>query len=117
MTLTQLKTLIRETKPAQRRKLYEWLDELIRRDQESDTRNTSESKRDKIEESAADGRTYRLQSVLCGKKGCKCTDGELHGPYWYAYWSEGGKVRSQYIGKRLPKGVKPQRSAKSRGVR
>ena len=22
---------------------------------------------------------------------------KLHGPYWYAYWSEGGKTMSQYI--------------------
>lgn len=101
MTLTQLKTLIRETKPAQRRKLYEWLDELIRGDQESGTRDTSESKREKIEESAANGRTYRLESVRCGKKGCKCADGKLHGPYWYAYWLENGKTKSQYVGKKF----------------
>jgi hypothetical protein len=101
MTLTQLKTLIRETKPSQRRKLYEWLDELMRGDQESGTRDTSESKREKIEETA-DGRTYRLESVRCGKKGCKCAHGKLHGPYWYAYWMENGKTKSQYVGKKPP---------------
>ena len=43
--------------------------------------------------------TYRLESVKCGKPGCtKCP----HGPYWYAYWREGGKVRSRYIGPELP---------------
>lgn len=43
--------------------------------------------------------TYRLESVDCGKQGCtKCP----HGPYWYAYWREGGRVRSRYIGKRRP---------------
>ena len=51
------------------------------------------------------------------KERCKCAEGKLHGPYWYAYWSEGGKTRSQYIGKRLPKGVKPARDVKSRRVR
>ena len=25
-----------------------------------------------------------------------------HGPYWYAYWKEDGRTRSQYIGKELP---------------
>ncbi|MDQ4125013.1 MAG: hypothetical protein M3134_05370, partial [Actinomycetota bacterium] len=36
--------------------------------------------------------TYRLESVKCGKPGCtKCP----HGPYWYAYWREEGKVRSR----------------------
>ncbi len=43
--------------------------------------------------------TYRLESVKCGKPGCtKCP----HGPYWYAYWREEGKVRSRYIGPELP---------------
>jgi len=43
--------------------------------------------------------TYRLEKVSCGKncKGCP------HGPYWYAYWREGGKTRSKYIGKNLRK--------------
>jgi len=49
-------------------------------------------------------RRYRQQMVKCGKKGCtRCP----HGPYWYAYWREGGKVRTQYIGKELPEGAEP----------
>lgn len=45
--------------------------------------------------------TYRLESVRCGKPGCtKCP----HGPYWYAYYREGGKVKSRYIGQELPPG-------------
>lgn len=103
MTLTQLKKLIRQTKPAQRKKLYEWLDELVRLDQEPATLGASESRTEKIKESAADRRTYRLESVRCGKKGCKCAEGKLHGPYWYAYWLENGKTKSQYVGKKLPR--------------
>lgn len=42
---------------------------------------------------------YRLKSIRCGKPGCtRCP----HGPYWYAYWREGGRVRTRYIGKDLP---------------
>ncbi|MGQ0679203.1 MAG: hypothetical protein ACT4OM_06030 [Actinomycetota bacterium] len=42
--------------------------------------------------------TYRLEPVRCGKAGCsRCP----HGPYWYAYWREGDKVRSRYIGRKL----------------
>ena len=42
--------------------------------------------------------SYRLEPVNCGKPGCsKCP----HGPYWYAYWREGGRVRSKYIGRQL----------------
>ena len=44
--------------------------------------------------------------VRCGKVHCHCMKGSVgHGPYWYGYWREpGGRVRSGYIGKRLPKG-------------
>jgi hypothetical protein len=42
--------------------------------------------------------SFRQQHVRCGKAGCtRCP----HGPYWYAYWREGPKVRSRYIGKTL----------------
>lgn len=43
------------------------------------------------------GITYERKAVLCGKKGCN----KLHGPYWYAFWSAGGRVRSVYIGKKF----------------
>jgi hypothetical protein len=43
--------------------------------------------------------TFRQQSVKCGKAGCTTCP---HGPYWYAYWREGGRTRSRYIGKRRP---------------
>jgi hypothetical protein len=49
-----------------------------------------------------DSRTYRQVFVRCGRPTCKCTRGELHGPYWYAYWSDGGRSRSAYVGKTLP---------------
>src|SRR6266700_7782569 len=46
--------------------------------------------------------TYRLEPVRCGKDGCtRCP----HGPYWYAYWREDGRLRSRYIGKQLPEGA------------
>ncbi len=48
--------------------------------------------------------TYRLEPVRCGKRGCtRCP----HGPYWYAYWREDGRLRSRYIGKTLPEGEGP----------
>jgi hypothetical protein len=43
----------------------------------------------------------QLERVRCGKASCRCADGELHGPYWYEYWSEAGKTRSRYVGKAL----------------
>ena len=51
----------------------------------------------------ATGRLYKQEPSFCGKERCKkCAKGEGHGPYWYAYWWEGGKTRKKYIGKTLP---------------
>lgn len=58
------------------------------------------------EDEGRDHNTYRLVSVRCGKENCKCTQGSGHGPYWYAFWSEQGKTKSKYIGKKRP----PKRS-------
>jgi len=50
--------------------------------------------------------TYRQQFTRCGKKRCrKCQEGQGHGPYWYAYWSENGRTVSKYIGVHLPEHV------------
>jgi hypothetical protein len=45
---------------------------------------------------------YRQQRIRCGKDCAACP----HGPYWYAYWKEGGRARSQYIGRELPADVR-----------
>ena len=50
--------------------------------------------------------TYQLQYRKCGKATCStCREGPGHGPYWYAYWREGARLRSGYIGKVRPEGV------------
>jgi hypothetical protein len=50
--------------------------------------------------------TYQLQYRKCGKPTCgTCKSGVGHGPYWYAYWREGQKLRSGYIGKTQPEAV------------
>ncbi|HEV2404763.1 MAG: DUF6788 family protein [Ktedonobacterales bacterium] len=50
--------------------------------------------------------TYQLQFRKCGKPTCgTCKRGLGHGPYWYAYWREGSKLRSGYVGKIQPAGV------------
>ena len=52
---------------------------------------------------AAVRKTYRQRYIKCGKASCStCADGPGHGPYWYAYWRDGLKVRSTYIGKQRP---------------
>lgn len=54
-----------------------------------------------------EGVTYFRKCRTCGKPGCKCQFGELHGPYWYA--TEHGRV--QYLGRTLPEGVTRARAA------
>ena len=50
--------------------------------------------------------TYQLQYRKCGKPTCStCKSGVGHGPYWYAYWRDGAKLRSGYIGKVQPTAV------------
>jgi len=55
------------------------------------------------DEHAGEGVTYRLETVRCGKPSCSSCP---HGPYWYAYFREGGRLRSRYIGRDLPADVK-----------
>ena len=39
----------------------------------------------------------------CGKPGCRCARGELHGPYFYRYWYEAGRRRKAYVSRdRVP---------------
>lgn len=60
-----------------------------------------------IDEPESAGRgsvTYRQERVRCGRDGCTTCP---HGPYWYAYWREDGRLRSRYIGKELARGLVP----------
>lgn len=49
--------------------------------------------------------SYQQQYRKCGNAKCKCKDGRGHGPYWYAYFWHEKRLKSQYIGKKLPEGV------------
>ncbi len=33
----------------------------------------------------------------CGKPGCRCARGALHGPYFYRFWREDGRLRKVYV--------------------
>jgi len=48
--------------------------------------------------------TYSQQYRRCGKAGCSlCAAGAPgHGPYWYAFWRDGGRSHSRYLGKQAP---------------
>jgi len=115
MNLLQLKHAMSRLSLSQLRKIDEWLHELIRRAQEADRVEKHSSRKQTTAEQALDNKTYRLESVRCGKENCKCARGQLHGPYWYSYARQKEGVTSQYIGKRLPSKLAkklPRRSGK-----
>jgi hypothetical protein len=33
----------------------------------------------------------------CGRSGCRCERGQLHGPYFYLRWREGSRQRRRYV--------------------
>ena len=41
--------------------------------------------------------SVHAQWVKCGKPGCRCARGELHGPYFYLFWRENGRLRKKYV--------------------
>jgi hypothetical protein len=105
MSLIQIKQAVRLLSLGQLKKLDEWLGELIRNVEEAERAKKSSSRKRAVAEQTFDGRTYRLESIRCGKEKCKCARGKLHGPYWYSYTRVKDKVKSQYIGKSLPKDI------------
>jgi hypothetical protein len=60
-----------------------------------------------IADDESDHVTYRLEKVRCGKPECSSCP---HGPYWYAYFREGGRLHSRYIGPELPEAVRQKLS-------
>jgi len=87
-----VRQLIRESEKTKRKKV---------------ARSKSSGRREVVEERVRDNKTYRLVLVRCGKENCKCAKGPKgHGPYWYAFWSERGTTRCEYVGKKLPRGLK-----------
>lgn len=103
MTIREIKKSVSTLNTRQLVRLDAWLHELI---EAAESKKQATPRRRLVEEHKAVNKTYRLEEVRCGKKNCHCTEGKLHGPYWYAYWTEGGRTRSQYVGKKLPKGVR-----------
>ena len=100
--LAQIKQLARKLSLEQLRKLDEWLNELICTLEEKARAEPRSPGKQAVEEQTNRNTTYRLEGIRCGKEICKCARGKLHGPYWYSYSRVKDKVKSQYIGKKLP---------------
>jgi hypothetical protein len=37
------------------------------------------------------------QLVRCGRAGCRCAKGDLHGPYAYRFFRQGNRLRKEYV--------------------
>lgn len=37
------------------------------------------------------------QLIRCGKPNCRCARGELHGPYFYMFYRDGGRLKKVYV--------------------
>ena len=54
--------------------------------------------------------------LCCGKAGCKCNDGERHGPFYSLTFTEGDKRKNIYVAKdkaeEVKEGIKAYKRAK-----
>ena len=72
MSLMQIKHAVRLLSLDQLRKLDGWLRELIRRVDEAERTEKPSSRKQPVAERTLNNKTYRLESIRCGKEKCKC---------------------------------------------
>lgn len=110
-SLDSLQTSIRRLSPEEKQQLLDWLSQEVSDAERLALLTNVKGMRasasvEIVEQQHYEGKTYQLEKRRCGKEGCTCLDGELsevgHGPYWYAYWRESGKLKNMYVGKRAP---------------
>lgn len=78
----------------EKQKLLEKLDEMIDGKYQEIDRITNELQNPEI------AGYLQPEFIRCGKKGCKCSKGELHGSYWYLYQydsKKASKINKTYI--------------------
>lgn len=53
----------------------------------------------------------------CGRPNCHCKSGNLHGPYYYCYYREAGRLRKRYVRPGDLESVRDATEARRRMVR
>lgn len=102
MTEQDLQELIQALSLEEKQRLHAWLSQELEREAiPKATEPAAQKNRELLRRKHFGNIIYQLERVKCGKPGCKCTRGQLHGPYWYAYQQQGDKFKSRYIGKVL----------------
>jgi hypothetical protein len=99
----RLQRQIRKLSLEQKLVLLNWLAEAIAHEQQQieNAEIPVQPGREVVESRQSGKVTYRLEMVKCGKLTCRCASGLLHGPYWYAYQKQVGRLKSRYVGKDL----------------
>jgi hypothetical protein len=102
VAIKDIQKLIRALSLKQKQTLADWLAKDIEQDRaEQESAPTAKKNRELVKSQNLGNIIYQLELIKCGKEGCKCNKGQLHGPYWYAYQRQGDKFKSSYIGKTL----------------
>lgn len=105
LDIDQIHAALHQLNLEQARQLYVELGAIVQQLEQQPTspEPVGSKGREVVEARHMDNRFYQLERVRCGKAGCKCAgeNGQLHGPYWYAYWRDDGKLKSRYVGKQL----------------
>jgi hypothetical protein len=92
----ELRRRIEKLSIPQLKGLDAWLHDLIA-DREAPVELQERKGREVVARIVKPGGTLQLELVHCGKAPrCKSCP---HGPYWYRYWKDGGKTKSEYVGK------------------
>jgi hypothetical protein len=95
----RLQNQIQRLAIADKRALLAWLTADIEREEQPPEVRPA-SNREVIETAQIGRITYQSELIKCGKANCCCaTQGGLHGPYWYGYRKDKGRLKSWYIGK------------------
>lgn len=97
-SLERVKSLLAALPPADRRELRRYLADIAVSPAQAEGIHMAS-----LQEARPGGGkvtyTFRKEFVRCGRKGCRCGKGALHGPYTYKYWREKGRLRKAYVGK------------------
>ena len=76
-----------------------WIDELLTYREDLSPDDIEPGAGEAIESvKEADAGTVVIKKVSCGKDGCRCQRGELHGPYKYVVHREGDGLHWDYTG-------------------
>lgn len=79
------------------RAVQDWIDELIEYRQDVSPNGIEAGDGESIEavEETSSG-TVVIRKNTCGSEGCKCQNGELHGPYKYVVTRDGDSLNWEY---------------------